>query len=219
MDVEDGPVSVLVAPETGGAVLFSEELATVPRLLKDHGLSTDGAVEMEGWWASWDMDRGAGAQLRSEVYPLAARRLIPVLGVSGVRDVMDSNARNLHSIRALGGFLDSDAIHDALASATGFHQQAAEALGMGEQGRALELSFEAADALWEVSPRQVAMDLIERAQEALGRNPGPEAYTQEELTRVRRLMYGASEAVEDGDYPRAIRRAYYACQLLGANHP
>ena len=89
----------------------------------------------------------------------------------------------------------------------------------GDAVRALELSMDAADALWEVSPRQVAADLIQRAEEALGRNPGPDAYSQEELTRVRRLMYGASEAVEEGDYPRAIRRAYYACQLLGANPP
>ncbi|MBT8398617.1 MAG: hypothetical protein HKO65_16600 [Gemmatimonadetes bacterium] len=219
VDAEEGPIAVLVAPETGGALLFSEELATIPRLLTDHGLSVEGAVEMEGWRSSWDMDGEAGAQMRSEVHTLAARRLVPVLGATGARDVISSNAGHISSTRELGGLLESDAIHGALESATGLHRRAAEALSKGEVEVALELSLAAADALWEVSPRQVAADLIEKADEALGRNPGPDAYSQEELIRVRRLMYGASEAVEAGDYPRAIRRAYYACQLLGANPP
>jgi len=83
----------------------------------------------------------------------------------------------------------------------------------------LAFAFRAADALWQVSPRQVATELIERAEKFLGRNPAFGSYSQEELIRIRRLMYGASEALDAGDYPRAIRRAYYACQLLGANPP
>jgi hypothetical protein len=219
MDEENGPLAISVAPETHGAVLFSDDLSTVPRLLTDNGLAEDGAVEAEAWWASWDMSDGEGALLRSEVHPMAARRLFPALGLAGVRDVLGKNGRSIAAAGAMDAFLRSETIHESLESAKDLHQQALMSLVRGEGEAALVLAFSAADALWEVSPRQVAADLIEKAERALGRDSEFGSYSKEELIRIRRLMYGASEALDDGDYPRAIRRAYYACQLLGANPP
>jgi hypothetical protein len=72
------------------------------------------------------------------------------------------------------------------------------------------------DALWEVSPQQVAFELVRKAEGDYGRIRASDTYSEEELTRIRRLTTGAAEALEEGDYPLAIRRAYYACQLLGA---
>ena len=73
------------------------------------------------------------------------------------------------------------------------------------------------DILREISPKQVAQGLVEKATEAWRRNQESETYSGEELTRIRRLTMGAIEALAEGDYPQAIRRAYYACQLLGAD--
>ena len=219
MDTEANPldVAVPVAPETHGALLFSDEISTVPSLLLDHGLAHEGVAEAEAWWDSWDLGDSEGAALRSQIYPSAAQRLFPVMGMAGVQDVLDRNTSGLAAIGAMGAIVDTEAISHALDRARGLHSDAWRALGRGEGESALVLALRTADALWEVSPQQVATDLIDRATNALGRNPQPASYSVEELIRIRRLMYGASEALDEGDYPRAIRRAYYACQLLGAD--
>jgi len=218
-DTEADPfaVAVPVAPETHGALLFSDQISTVPSLLLDHGLALEGVAEAEAWWDSWDLGDSKGETLRSQIYPSAAQRLFPVMGMAGVQDVLDQNTSGLAAIGALGAIVDTEAISQALDRARELHSDAWRALGRGEGQAALTQALRTADALWKVSPQQVAMDLIDRATNALGRNPQSTSYSEEELIRIRRLMYGASEALDEGDYPRAIRRAYYACQLLGAN--
>ena len=210
-------MDVLVAPETSGAVVFAEALSTVPRLLTEHGLALEGATEAEAWWDSWAMEDSEGAELRSKVCPSAAQRLFPHLGLAGTQDVLDRNTSSLSSVDAVGSLIESETISEALRRARALHSKAWRALGEGDGEGALRLST--ADALWEVSPPQVATTLIGKANDALGRNPGSASYSYEELTRIRRLTYGATEALAQGDYPRAIRRAYYACQLLGVEFP
>jgi len=210
---------VPVSPDTPGLPLFSEDISTVPRLLSDHGMDLEAAAEVEGWWDSWTMSDSEGVELRSKIYSSAAQRLFPVMGLAGVQDVLDRNTLGLASVVAVEAIAGSEAVSHALDQARAFHSDAWLALGRGEGEHALRLAFRTADALWEVSPEEVAKELIERATDALGRIPAAGSYSEEELVRIRRLMYGASEALEDGDYPGAIRRAYYACQLLGADPP
>jgi hypothetical protein len=210
-------LALLVAPEAEGAVFFTHGLATIPSLLSDHGLALVGAAEAEAWWDSWSMEPPEGARLRGQLYPLAVQRLRPQLGEAGIEDVLGKNALSLVGVESVAAIIQSDAISSALELAKGYHVEAQWALRLGEQDRALELAFRTADALWEVTPEQVARNLISRAEKALGRNPDAASYSEHELIRIRRLMYGASEALDEGDYPRAIRRAYYACQLLGAD--
>ena len=217
MDAGTDPLALAVAPETRGAVLFADGLSTVPSLLSDHGLALEGAVEAEGWWDSWSLGESEGARLRSQIYPSAVQQLYPVMGVAGTQDVLGRNALSLAAVEAMGSVVGLEAISHALDRARRFHSEARSALGRGEGESALMLALRTADTLWEVSPQQVAMELIERATDALGRNFGLTSYSEEELTRIRRLMHGASDALDEGDYPRAIRRAYYACQLLGVD--
>ena len=87
----------------------------------------------------------------------------------------------------------------------------------GDGWAAIEAMLRSADALRSVSPYQVASGLLNRARMSLRRIGELPSYSQEELAQIRRLTSGAEEAFADGDYPRAIRRAYYACQLLGAD--
>lgn len=219
LDTGGSPLTVPVSPDTPGLPLFSEDISTVPRLLSDHGLDLEAAAEVEGWWDSWTMSESEGVELRSQICSSAAHRLFPVMGMAGVQDVLDRNTLGLASVVAVEAFAGSEAVSHALDQARAFHSDAWLALGRGEGEDALRLAFRTADALWEVSPEEVAKELIERATDALGRIPAAGSYSEEELIRIRRLMYGASEALEDGDYPGAIRRAYYACQLLGADPP
>ena len=217
MDAGTNPLAVAVAPETHGAVFFADGLSTVPSLFSDHGLALEGAVEVEAWWDSWSLGEAEGARLRFLIYPLAVERLYPVMGVAGTQDVLGRNALSLAAVEAVESVVGLEAISHALDRARNLHSEARSALGRGEGESALTLALHAADALWEVGPQQVTMELIERATDALGRKLGLTSYSEEELIRIRRLMHGASEALDDGDYPRAIRRAYYACQLLGVD--
>ena len=216
-DADIHPLGMAGPPETHGSVSFAEGFSTVPQLLTEHGLAQEGAIEAEAWWDSWTMAGPEGPQLRSKIYPSAAQRLYPVLGLAGVQDVLDRNSVAVSAVQAVGDLIGSEAVSQALGRARGLHSDSWRALGRGEGEAALRLALRTADALWEVSPQQVAADLIDQAQDALGRKPGSGSYSQEELIRIRRLLYGASEALDQGDYPRAIRRAYYALQLLGTD--
>lgn len=218
-DMDHNPLALAVAPETYGAVLFSEELVTVPHLLSEEGLEAEGSAETEAWWESWRVGGDEGARLRALVYSSATRRLFPVLGEAGVSELLARHGEGLAAAEQIRPFLASEAVRSSLRRAASLHAEARASLGNGEAEVALGLVLRSADALWEVTPLQVASELVERAGGALGRIPEPVPYSQQELTRIRRLLNGAKEALGQGDYPLAIRRAYYACQLLGVDPP
>jgi len=165
------------------------------------------------------MEASEGARLRNQIYPLVSGRLFPLLGISGTRDLLGRNALDISAVESLTSMLESEAVTGALERAGELNREARSLLAEGRGEEALALALGAADALWEVSPQQVGAELLLRATDALGRIREDDAYTEEELIRIRRLMHGAQEAMESGDYPGAIRRAYYACQLLGVNPP
>lgn len=216
-DAQHNPLALALAPETHGAVLASEQLPSVPHLLTEQGMAMQGSAEAEAWWESWRLGGEDGAHLRSLVYPHAVQRLYPVLGRVGVGELLRANDQGLSSAGASPSVLASEGVRVALRRALELHREAWSVLEEGKGEEALLLAFRSADALWEATPERVALDLVERAQEALGRNEGPPPYSQQELTRIRRLVNGAKEALGEGDYPLAIRRAYYACQLLGVD--
>lgn len=217
-DVGEDPLAIYVSSGADDAVMLSEDLPTVPRLLLDYGLETEAAAEAEAWDASW-ADDAAGAELRASVHLSSVERLLPLMGRSGVEDVIARNALNVDAVENLGPMIRSPAIREALGAASELLDAARTAIVQGNDGEALLLALRASDTLWEVSPQHVAADLLRTARDHLRRNEGASTYSEEELTRIRRLMYGSSEARKNGDYPGAIRRAYYACQLLGVEFP
>jgi hypothetical protein len=68
--------------------------------------------------------------------------------------------------------------------------------------------------LVETTPRYVARDLTAEAEAAVDRAKDQALHGPETLKRAERLKNWASRAVEEGDYLRAIQRAYYALQLV-----
>ena len=71
----------------------------------------------------------------------------------------------------------------------------------------------------EVTPRRLATLLRAIAEDALGRIVDRDTYPEETLQRAERLTKGAGSAIDAEDYTTAIRRAYYAVLLLGAELP
>ncbi len=57
------------------------------------------------------------------------------------------------------------------------------------------------------------------AEAALGRISDDDSYPEETLRRIERLVRGADSAIRTQEYSTAIRRAYYACLLLGVELP
>jgi hypothetical protein len=216
-DAEGDPVAVAVAPETHGAILFSSDLSSVPHLLSAEGLETRASAAAEAWWESWTLSKPEGERLRSRIYPSTVDVLLPVLGADGVLELLTQQGETLGAVETAMSLIASQAIGEALDEARSLHDDALFQAERGDTEGALLLALRSADVLWGIRPQQVAMDLLDKASRALGRNGLGESYTEEELTRIRRLTNGARESLEQGDYPRAIRRAYYACQLLGAN--
>ena len=215
-DMANDPLAMAVAPETHGAVLLSEGLPTVSDLLSKHGLAAQTKEYLDTWWESWELGPEEGPEARESVYPPAAEALYPFLLEEGVAALLAENENALKAAQAVELLLVADAVDAAMDQAWRYHNQAVEALGRGNGEASLGLALRSADAVREVSPEQVARALLQHASEALRRNRDVVPYSVEELTRIRRLTSGAQEALEAGDYPRAIRRAYYACQLLGA---
>lgn len=212
----DRGLIVAVAPETHGAVSLGG-LPTLPELVLEQGLESEGQAEVEAWWDSWTLSAVDGAKARQEVYPSISARLYPLLSHDGVAELLRRNQASLRTARSLWVILANPRIESALENAHQLHELALSSLLDEEGERALGLALQSADALRAVSPQQVASELLREAQESLRRNEASASYSQEQLTRIRRLTNGARKAIEEKDYPRAIRRAYYACQLMGVD--
>lgn len=214
-DMGNDPLATAVAPETHGAVLLSEGLPTLSDLLTRHGLAGRAQIYLDAWWRSWDLGPPDGQKVRATLYSPVSAVLYPYLLEEGVATLLAENEKALKAATAVELLLVADAVEAAMKNAWRYHNQAVDALGRGMGELSLSLALHSADAVREVSPEQVARALLQQADEALRRNREVVPYSEEELIRIRRLTNGAAEALEAGDYPRAIRRAYYACQLLG----
>ena len=215
VDAESHPLALAVASETRGAVLLRDDLPTVPKLISSGSGGHDGVAISEAWWDSWHLEAARCAHARQALYPLAAHLLAPDLPPSEIEELLSRVDANIAAVKSVAVLLDPGTIGPALIRAAQLHEEAADALGWGDAPLALELILEASDLLWSLSPQRVAIGLVQEASEAFGRNAGSASYSEEESIRIRRLVYGANQALEEGDYPGAIRRAYYACQLLG----
>jgi hypothetical protein len=217
-DVSPDGVATIVAPETRAALVLPDRLPTVPELLEREGLSSPGAAaEAETWRDSWTMGGEEGADLRDGIYGSLALRLLPHLDVAGVLEIVRRNETSLAAAEVHRGTSTPEPIGKAIEEARRLHDLSREALHGGRGEEALELALRASDALRETDPGRVAALLTTRALDAVRRNRDVPSYSKEKVDRARRLAMGAEKALEDGDYPRAIRRAYYACQILGVN--
>lgn len=92
---------------------------------------------------------------------------------------------------------------------------ATQALSVGDWSAAAYGALGAADELRRVSPRSVALSLVDAASAAMPPEPGVGAEEPVSVSRARRLAWWARVAIGAESYELAIQRAYYACLLLG----
>jgi hypothetical protein len=216
-DADSDPMAVLVAAETHGALSAAEHLPALPELASQTNERSALAGATEDWRDSWTHPGDAGRATRERVYA----ETVPVLARELERDGVRRLLASVREVLAASGDLETTDlppfVTDGLIVAADLADEADQALGLGDLDRALHLTLRASDRLRELAPREVAGRLIERAQGALGRNPEDATYSELDLERSRHLLVSAGEAMDDRDYVRALRRAYYACRLLGVD--
>jgi hypothetical protein len=100
---------------------------------------------------------------------------------------------------------------DSAVAAVAAHRAAAEAaLARGDARAAVPHLADAAAAARAYAPEAVAMGLVLRAEQRIDGDPSPDA----QLRRARLLLRLAREAMATGDQTRAMKRAWYALQLI-----
>jgi hypothetical protein len=212
-DSGSDPMATLVAAETHGALAMAEDLPSLPELTRRVD-APNVTASAELWTRSWD-EGDEGDRMRQEAYMATVPPLAATLGPTGIRGVLDPVLATLAAARTMDEAELPGFVIDGIAASGGLAAEAEAALDRGDLGRALLLAFEAADGLRKLGPEEVARDLLIRAEEAIGRDGEDGSYSELELERSRHLLLSAAEAMGRNDYLRAIRRAFYACQLLG----
>jgi len=103
---------------------------------------------------------------------------------------------------------------DSTLAAVATQRAAAEdALARGDRRGAAVLAAEAGELARLHSPVRVALRLVERAEQRIDTDPSPTP----DLRRARLLLRTAREAMATGDQTRAMKRAWYAQQIIDAH--
>ena len=218
------PAALLVAEETRAALEFATQVQLLPDLLAKHEIEDRVAPAIGLWTESWDGEPEAGAVLRGRAYRIASRELADVVSPLELWDNLADLEQLIGSAQALGdGPLPAD-LQVAVDRSRALHERAEDALAAGSSREAIELAFESSDALRAVGAEAVATRLIRRVEESLEvvaqrREEVPSTYDEADVERAERMTRGAREAREDGDYELAIRRAFYAWQILQEGEP
>lgn len=215
-DSPSDPLATLVTPETAPALEVETVLPTLPDLAARNGVEDRVSGPALAWMRSWDDPEG-GAAARRQAVERAAPALAEALGPGGTSQALAPLFQVAHSLDAI---TDPPASLEAMLSdvAVGV-ARARRALDQGRPAEALREGLWAADRIRAASPEQVARALVSRGEEVLataGEAPGGRAELDPDRQRGVLLLERARQALEAGDYPRAVQRAFYACQLLQA---
>ena len=232
---------MILTEETRSVLAAEASLPSLPRLVESAGGIEEMEEAAERWSESWDLPVEEGRDLRVRLSTETAEPLTRAIGHAGVSTAVRTVGETLAAASALKSEALTSGIAENLERAQVEHGEAVSALTAGRDAEALGSALEAADLLREVGPESVTRLLLARAESRLEdleggtaeRTPGlvekvaavalgeasdggPEpAAEQIDLERGRRLIRGARLALGQGDFVRAIQRAYYACQVLG----
>lgn len=223
------PSALLVEAGHEAALDVLASLPTLPRMIDgvlgvaaaDGDIGREDRVLLaarEMWLASGKAaDPVASAAYRAAAIDLAAPALAQRLDSAAVARSLFELERWLAAADAVAGGADLVGIRAALDEGRAELKAARQAVSENEPAASIRALLRAADALDRTTPQSVATRLVRSAETKLAHllaDAPRKAAVDETLHRVDRLIRGAREALEEGDHARAIRRAYYADQLL-----
>lgn len=213
-DAPTDPVARIVTPETAVSVALGVVLPQPEHWLSEDATDPGLLDAVVRWRMSWDLPTADGRPTREELHPVLARGLAPMLGAGRIKEEEVRLAEGISRAQALPEEDLGPAIVERLRHAEVVHARGARALRAGDPVEGLRYVLEAADILREVGPEAVARALVAEVEELHRRLSGSEAYSEQDQQRLGRLVTGGRQALQDEDWVRAIRRAYYAKGLL-----
>ena len=217
-DAATDPVAGLFAPETHAALELGRALPTLLSVWNDSG-GTLGATPVLRWEDSWGVPEVEGRALRAEIYADAVPRLFTRLAPGGLERLLvdlDSTFVRIDHIAAVGL---PERVGRRLDAAREVFLAARVLAEQGDGASALEAVLAASDHLLAITPAHVATQLLTTAEDGRRRSSTDDSYSEVIVKRVGRLTDVAREAIQEGDYARAIRASYYACLLMGIELP
>ena len=218
-DSSTDPLALILSDDTWSALAADGHLPSVEALVAQSGLQGPLTESAARWSSSWELPLDAGREVRSAAYEQVSDPLADALGAEVVAGHVAALGEVLAAATALSFEQASSGLAVSFDAATQRHQEAVAALAGGQRGDALRHTLQGSDLLREVGPEGVARMLLARAEgelERLGTQGTPASDdASAQVERGERLIRGAHQALAEGDYLRAIQRAFYACQVLG----
>jgi hypothetical protein len=216
-DALTDPMVGLVAGESEGALALGISLPDPARLAPEEGLSLDGTRALEAWRMSWSVAPEDGHRAREAVYGDLARALAPTLDADRMEAALSGLSEGVAHARVIASEDLPPRLAEGVEEAETFREAAVTAWKRGRAVRAVEDVIRAADALREVGPEAVARALQREVEATFGRVSEGGPYSEKDLERLTRLVEGGRDALAEGSWVLAIRRAYYARALLQGN--
>ena len=195
------------------------DLPSLPSLAAQAGVEERVAPLLESWLDSWEIGLQEGRAKRQRAYAAALDPLSGSLEAGAVEEALSEVESALRATWTMPFVEAAPMVRNVVSQAQRSLEEGRAALERNDVSEALLLTMQSADLLRETGPQVVATALVVEAEIALGRIQTDDPYPEENLIRARRLTRGARLALAEGDLPRAIRRAFYACQLLGTRSP
>ena len=139
---------------------------------------------------------------------------VPELGRGGIGEQLDRLSEGVRHALELPESQLPERILTRLSEASNAQVLAREALRAENLQVAMVQLLKGADALREVGPEAVARTMVSEVNAERGRISADDAYSEQDLERLDRLLQGGREALTEQDWVRAIRRAFYARGLM-----
>ncbi len=207
--------SRVVAPATRPALDIAGSLPRLADLVTEETRGANEAV-LGRWDDSWSMALTAGGRLRAGIYGSAAGWDLAFDTISA-RTALEAIRATITEIEGVAHPLPPH-LSRQLAEARRLLGAAETARDEADVTESVLATLRSADALRGMTPRMVALGLVESAERALAAaaQDAPDSAPTGHA-RARRLTEWARSAVDTGDYEKAIQRGYYACRLLGVD--
>ncbi|MGD8321548.1 MAG: hypothetical protein PVJ02_13880 [Gemmatimonadota bacterium] len=215
-DAPTDPLVGIVAEETHAAMALGFDFAEPGTMAPQGTLSDEGLRALDAWRASWDEPEDLGREIRERSYAALADALAPAVGDGELGRQIALLRRGVERARTL---LIPDLpayLGDGIGRAAAAWREAEAARARGDARTAIAALLRGSDDLREVGPEAVARSLQETVELEYRRLLPADSYPQADRERLDRLVHGGRQALSEGKWVLAIRRAYYARALLNA---
>ncbi|MCG6956388.1 MAG: hypothetical protein LJF04_10415 [Gemmatimonadetes bacterium] len=218
----DSPTDLLpgvVAPETQPALALGVALPDPIAWATDASTQEPGAqpTPLATWTSSWDLPPAEGREVREATYAALVASLPPGRVAAVANEDLATLRQALHQARSLPPAALPRSVRTGLAQGELEADAASAVRDQGDLPAALVHVLRGSDALREIGPEAVARTLVDEVEGRLRRIQPSHAYSPEDAERLRRLAEGGRQALDEGNWVLAIRRAYYARALLTAH--